>query len=68
MPAETREQYWTCFALYPNGMSDLANAMIRNARVTGVDASKPATATFNIFHTNVACELLVKYRDRWPGT
>lgn len=56
-PAKTRERFWLCFALYANGAHALADAVIRR----GQTAQTPQE--FSIFDPNIACALLVKYRD-----
>ena len=60
-PAETRERFWICCSLYAVGTSALADAIIRK----GNTAQKTARGTihFNIFDTNIAVLLLMKYRD-----
>lgn len=63
-PASTRDRYWLCFALYSQGATDLADAIIRAGRTHGVAHDCTADSSFNIFHTNIACVLLIKHRCR----
>jgi hypothetical protein len=63
-PAPTRDRYWLCFALYSQGEAELANAVIRAGKTHGVAHDGTADSSFNIFHTNIACVLLIKHRER----
>lgn len=63
-PASTRDRYWLCFALYAQGKAALADAVIRAGRTHGVAHDGTADSSFNIFHTNIACVLLIQHRER----
>ncbi len=63
-PASTRNRYWLCFALYAQGFAALADAVIRAGRTHGVAHDGTADSSFNIFHTNIACLLLIQHRER----
>jgi len=63
-PASTRDRYWLCFALYAQGACALADAVIRVGKTHGVAHDGTADSSFNIFHTNIACVLLLKHRER----
>jgi hypothetical protein len=63
-PASTRDRYWLCFALYSQGEGELADAVIRAGKTHGVAHDGTADSSFNIFHTNIACVLLIKHRER----
>jgi len=63
-PASTRDRYWLCFALYAQGATNLADAVIRAGRTHGVAHGGMADRSFDIFHTNIACVLLIKHRSR----
>lgn len=63
-PASTRDRYWLCFALYAQGATDLADAVIRAVRTHGVAHDGMADSSFDIFATNIACVLLIKHRSR----
>lgn len=61
---QTRDRYWLCFALYAQGACDLADAVIRPGKTHGTAHDGTAESSFNIFHTNIACSLLVKHRKQ----
>jgi len=58
-PPETRERYWGAFALYANGLDELADAVIRPGQTDTYGKVR-----FNIFDTNIAAKLLVLHRDQ----
>lgn len=60
-PLYTRERFWLCFALYPNGSAALADTIIRGSKT----AQTPEE--FSIFDPNIACALLVNFRDQMAG-
>lgn len=60
-PADTRERFWICCSLYAVGTSALADAIIRKGDTK--QKTVRGDIHFNIFDTNIAALLLVKYRD-----
>lgn len=63
-PASTRDRYWLCFAFYSQNQASLADAVIRVGKTHGVSHDNTPDSSFNIFHTNIACVLLLKHRQR----
>ncbi len=59
MPAETRERFWLCFALYAAGEAKLADAVVRKG-----ETLQYGKVRFNIFDNNIAAALLVSHRDK----
>lgn len=58
-PAESRERYWICCALYAAGMATLADAVIRKAQTESF-----GDHCFNIFDSNIAANLLLAHGDK----
>jgi len=63
-PPQTRDRYWLGFALYSQGEAALADAVIRVGKTHGVAHDGTKESSFNIFHTNIACALLLKHRQQ----
>lgn len=58
-PAETRERFWICCALYAAGQATLADAVIRKG-----DTEQFGDIRYNIFDSNIAVALLVAHREK----
>ena len=66
-PLSTRDRYWLCLALYARGERALADTLIRISKTHGVAHDGTADSSFNIFHTNIACALLMRHRKAMAG-
>ena len=62
VPPAARERYWFSLALYGYGEAAFADAVVRRAKIGRTENG--VVTNFDIFHTNIACVLLVKHRDQ----